>query len=142
MIFLAQSDTTVGFLSQSAKEINHIKHRKASQKVLSTVASLQDIPTRVPKKFRAMVRRMTKTSVVLPNTQAYRVVPKTSKHHTFLQGYGILFSSSANQAGERFDAKKAFKQADIIVADDRGFYEATASQILKIGKTTLKRVRS
>ena len=55
MIFLVQSDTTVGFLSQDSDKLCKIKKRDNNKPFLVAVDSYKSLKnlTRVPKKFRA-----------------------------------------------------------------------------------------
>jgi tRNA A37 threonylcarbamoyladenosine synthetase subunit TsaC/SUA5/YrdC len=143
MIYLAQSDTTVGFLSRDAKSINRIKQRDENQKVLQTVADLKTLQTvsRIPKKYRRFVRRAKKTTFILPNGEAIRVVDKSSLHHPLVKKLGRVYSSSANVTKERFSESHAHEKSDIIVKDSRGFFEDSASKMYKLSKSTIKRLR-
>ncbi len=143
MLFLAQSDTTVGYLSRTKEEINRAKQRPLDQEVLLTLPDLkrlQDI-SRIPKKHRNRVRRARRSTFILPNAISFRVVPKESRHHALLHRYGPLYSSSANKTGERFNETESVKKADIIVKDSRGFFEDSASAIYKLSRTSIRRIR-
>ena len=143
MLFLAQTDTTVGFISLSSTTINKAKQRPLSQKVLQTFPSFKALNqvTRVPKKHRAFVRRSKKTTFVLDNGLAFRVVSKKSLHHSLLKSMGPLYSSSANVTKQSFNENEACLQSDIIVKDRRGFYEAEASEMFKLSRSSKKRMR-
>ena len=59
MIYLAQTDTTVGFLSQNLSEINAIKNRPLDQPCLITTAKFSELKNlvRVPNRFKNIVRK-------------------------------------------------------------------------------------
>ena len=140
-IYLTQTDTTVGFLSQDFKKLNQIKNRNINKKVLIEVDSLKTLKkfTRVPKKFKKQVRRAKKTTFIYPNGNSFRVV-KDEVHLRFLKKFKWMYSTSANLSGEKFDKSWAIKQADIIVEDKKGLFEGEASKIYKIRKK-IKKIR-
>ena len=72
---------------------------------------------------------------------SFRVVDKSSDFHNFISKFGVLYSTSANKTGKNFDRKFAISGAEVIVEDKRGFYETTASTIIKLGKKTFKKLR-
>ena len=141
-IYLTQTDTTVGFLSQDYKKLNKIKKRKINKKILIEVDSLNTLKnfTRVPNKFKKRVRRAKKTTFIYPKGESFRIV-KDKRHLEFLQKFKWMYSTSANLSGEKFDKKWAVKMADIIVEDKEGFFEGEASRIYKINNFSIKRVR-
>lgn len=143
MIFLAQTDTTVGFVGDSLESINRVKERNTSKKVLRTCANLEQLKakTRVPKAFRKQLRRAKKTTFIMPDLEAYRVVEADSQHQHLLEKHGIMYSSSANKTGYGFERDFAVAKADVVVEDDRGLYEAAASSIFRIGKKKQRRIR-
>ncbi len=141
MLFLAQSDTTVGFLSQEPTPINRAKGRNATQKILQTITSFVDIQGRVPKSHRKGVRRAQKTTFVLPNGYAFRRVDANSLHGRWLRDVGPLYSSSANPTQGAFDSDFAYAKADCVVTDARGLFEGKASRMVRLGKHKTKRLR-
>lgn len=143
MLILAQTDTTVGFISLSSECINRAKKRELSQKVLQTFPSFKLLKevTRVPKKHRSFVRRAKKTTFVLANKKAFRIVDKESLHHSLVKSMGAIYSSSANETKKSFNEYDACLQSDIIVKDRRGFYEAKASEMFKLSTSSKKRMR-
>ena len=84
MIYLAQTDTTVGFLSDSKEELASAKRRDINQPFIICVSDLKKLKrlTRVPKIHKKRVRRSKKTTFVYPNDLAIRVV-KEGEHHDF-----------------------------------------------------------
>ena len=141
-VYLAQTDTTVGFLSQDTKRLAHIKGRPASKPFLIAVASLRLLQkfARVPKTYKNRVRRSKRTTFVYPNNQAVRIVQDT-RHKRFLQKFGWMYSTSANRSGKHFDRDFAYHVADIIVEDSRGFFEGEPSSLIKLGRKRAKRLR-
>lgn len=140
MLFLAQSDTTAGFLSQSQREINLAKGRE--KKVLLEVQSLATLKdfVRIPQKHKNLIRRSSKTTFIYPNSKACRVV-KNTLHLSFLQHFQWIYSSSANPTNKSFTLDYATQKASVIVQDKRGLYESTPSKIYKINQNQIKRIR-
>jgi len=140
MIYLAQTDTTAGFLSKDFREINALKHRAADKPCLITTAKLSELKnlTRVPAKFKNLVRRARKTTFLYPNAKAVRVV-KECAHEEFLRKFDWLYSSSANLNGQNFDEEWARAAAD--EGGGQNFSQNASSKIYKISKTNLKRIR-
>lgn len=142
LVYLTQTDTTVGFLSSDDKKLSLIKKRDLNKKTLQVVDSLQTLQRniRVPKKFRKTVRNSKKTTFIYPNKQAFRVVSKASKHHFFLKKFHSLYSTSANITQNSFDEEFAIKSADIIVYNKK-FTEVTPSSIYTLSKLKRKKIR-
>ncbi len=141
-IYLAQTDTTAGFLSQNESGLKKVKRRPCYKPFLMEVASLSELKqfTRVPKKFKKVVRRAKKTTFIYPNKKALRVV-KDEEHLKFLRKFGWMYSTSANVSGQGFDIGFAKRAADIVVEDRRGLWEGPPSSLLKVGRKKIKRVR-
>ncbi len=142
LVYLAQTDTTVGFLSQSITALAKAKRRDPGQPFLICVESLkkQKRFVRTPRRFKKEVRRSKKSTFLYPNRKALRIVFDTP-HHDFLKQFDFLYSSSANESGKAFELSYAVKAADVIVEDARGFYEGRASKIYRIGKTKKIKLR-
>ncbi|EFQ4564178.1 Sua5 YciO YrdC YwlC family protein [Campylobacter sp. BCW_6462] len=140
MIYLAQTDTTVGFLSKNLEEINALKDRDKNQPCLITSAKFCELKSlaRIPKSFKNLVRRSKKTTFIYPNNQAIRIV-KECKHANFLSKNGYFYSSSANKHGKEFDEEWARSVADIIL--DEKFFENIPSKILKLSKNKMIKIR-
>jgi tRNA A37 threonylcarbamoyladenosine synthetase subunit TsaC/SUA5/YrdC len=141
-IYLVQTDTTVGFLSQNREKLNKIKSRKLNKSVLREVDSFKTLKNfvRAPDKYKKMIRRAKKTTFIYPNGESFRVV-KDNTHLEFLKKFKWMYSTSANKTGERFDERWAREKADIIVEDKRGFFEGQASKIYKINNKRIKKIR-
>jgi len=141
-IYLAQTDTTVGFLSPSSKKLNIVKNRSKDKQFLTTTTKYKNLLklVRIPKKFKKLVRRSKKTTFIYPNNKAVRVV-KDTYHESFLEKFDFIYSTSANESGKPFDRDYAFFKADIVVEDKRGFDEKTPSRIIKLSKNLKKKLR-
>lgn len=144
MIYLAQTDTTAGFLSKDFKAINRLKNRPENTPCLIATAYLSELLTlaRVPRKFKNYVRRAQKTTFIYPNAKAIRVV-KWGKHAKFLAQKGWLYSSSANSHRENFNekwAKQAILKSGGIVIDEH-FHAAKPSKIFKLSKNKKIKIR-
>ncbi|AXP09393.1 Sua5 YciO YrdC YwlC family protein [Campylobacter hepaticus] len=140
MIYLAQTDTTVGFLSKNLEEINALKGRAKDQPCLITCAKFCELKnfTRIPNKFKNLIRRSKKTTFIYPNNQAIRIV-KECKHAQFLEINGYFYSSSANKHGQKFDEVWARSIADIVI--DESFFENIPSKIIKLNRKRFKKLR-
>jgi len=140
MIYLTQTDTTVGLLSKNKEELNKIKKRELNKPILKEVDSLSTLKefVRVPKNFRKIVRRAKKTTFIYPNKDSFRVV-KDENHLRFLKKFKWMYSTSANLHKKKFDKNWAFSVADVIVGSE--FKEGKASTIIKIGKRKCKKLR-
>jgi tRNA A37 threonylcarbamoyladenosine synthetase subunit TsaC/SUA5/YrdC len=139
-VFLTQTDTMIGFLSQDRKRLDTIKQRLPHKYYIKAVDSLQTLSTftRVPKLHKNRVRRANKTTFIMPNTHSYRVVK--NKHHLHLMHrLKWAYTTSANLSGNEYNEKFAKEVADIIIEPLSPYSEA--SQIIKLGKTCLKRIR-
>ena len=141
-IYLVQTDTTAGFLSQDFKKLNKIKKRALNQKVLMEVDSLKTLKNfvRVPQKFKNTVRRVKKSTFIYPDGNSYRVV-KNERHLRFLKKFKWMYSTSANLTGQKFDKEWAYNQANVIVENKDGLFEENASKIYKINNHKIKKIR-
>ncbi len=141
-VYLTQTDTTVGFLSQDFKKLNKIKKRALNQKVLMEVDSLKTLKNfvRVPQKFKNTVRRVKKSTFIYPGGNSYRVV-KDERHLRFLKKFKWMYSTSANLTGRGFEREWAEKKADIVVEGKEGFFEGKPSSIYKINNFKMKKIR-
>lgn len=140
MIYLAQTDTTAGFLSKDFRAINALKKRALNTPCLICVAEFGTLKSfvRVPQPFKNKVRKAKKTSFLYPNSKALRVV-KDLRHSEFIKKHTWLYSSSANEHKHTFNEAWARTQADVIV--DEKLFEGPASQLFKLGKNRLKKLR-
>lgn len=143
LVYLVQTDTTVGFSSSNDEKLSAIKKRPNSKKILNTVDTFFTLNknARVPKNFRKLVRNSKKTTFIYPNLNSFRVVSKDSKFYDFISKFSVLYSTSANETTKNFEISYASKNADVIVENADGFYETTASSIIKLSKKRFKKLR-
>ena len=141
-LYLTQTDTTVGFLSNDSYRLSIAKDREAKQPFLicvDTFAKLKNL-THIPKHHRKKIRRSSKISFLYPNKKAIRVI-KEFPHARFLKGFDFLYTTSANKNRERFELNYALSQADIIIKDQHSLYEGKSSHIIKLGKKQIQKLR-
>lgn len=140
IIYLCQTDTTAGFCSKNLQRLNLIKNREKDRPCLITTSTNKILQTftRVPQKYKNIVRRAKKTTFLYPNKKAIRVV-KNCKHKEFLDIHKWMFSTSANLHGEKFNINFAKTACDVVI-DDK-FFESKPSRIIKISKTNIKKIR-
>ena len=143
LVYLVQTDTTVGFSSFDDEKLSSLKQRPSSKKILHTVDSFKTLTenTRIPKNFRKKVRNSKKTTFIYPNGKSFRVVDKKSDFYDFIHKFRILYSTSANKTAESFEKEFATIGADMLVEDKRGFYETQASTIIKLSKKRFEKLR-
>ena len=72
MLYLAQTDTTAGFLSKDEREINKAKGRALQTPCILTMSSLKELVSlvRVPKAHKNLVRKAKKTSFIYKKARA------------------------------------------------------------------------
>lgn len=140
MIFLAQTDTTAGFLSKDYKLINLAKKRPINTSCIITTAYFKELKnlTRIPNIHKNLVRKAKKTSFLYPNLLAIRVI-KDCPHEKFLQKNGWFYSSSANKHHQAFDEKWAKDIANKII--NHKLYESTPSTFIKLTKSKKIKIR-
>ena len=141
-IFLAQSDTTIGFLCTDFTKLNFLKQRESKKSILVSVDKIAKLKNlaRIPKIHKNRVRRAKQSTFIYKNNLAIRVI-KDSKHSEFLQFFPFLYSTSANLHKQDFDENFALKGADIIVLDKRKIAQKEASKIFKLSNKNIKRMR-
>lgn len=140
-IILAQTDTTVGFLSQNAKRLEEIKSRAGNKPFLKVYAELKVLrhDIRIPPLHKHRVRHSKKTTFVLKN-QAFRYV-SDPEHARLIHPFRWLYSTSANESGKNFDDSFCRGVSDLIIEDHRGLHEQSASKIFLLNTTHLKQLR-
>lgn len=143
LIYLVQTDTTVGFSSSSDERLSDAKQRPRSKKILHTVDSFGTLKqnTRVPKAFKKQVRRSKRTTFIYPNLKSFRVISKEDKFYDFIKKFSILYSTSANLTGNKFDEDFALENSDVIVNQKEGFSEKISSSIYKLHKKRAIKIR-
>jgi tRNA A37 threonylcarbamoyladenosine synthetase subunit TsaC/SUA5/YrdC len=139
-VFLTQTDTTLGFVSQSLHKLNQIKKRPPSKHYIKALNSLHTLQTftRVPLKHRKQVRRATKSTFIMPNGFSYRIV-RDSHHLLLLNRFKWIYTTSANLSGQTYDESFAKANADVIITPLWSLQQA--SSIFKLGKRKIQRIR-
>lgn len=142
LVYLVQTETTAGFLSQNHEKLATSKRRNKKQPFIKCVDSLQTLQnfTRAPKKFKNKIRRSKQTTFIYTNGLAIRVV-KDKEHLKFLKKLKWAYSSSANLTSKSFEENYAKQKADIIIEDSRGFFESTPSSMIKINSKKARKLR-
>jgi len=139
-VFLTQTDTTIGFVSQNTDKLTSIKQRPSHKHYIRAVNSLETLKTftRVPRQHKNRVRRAKKTTFIMPNSYSYRVI--YDKHHLLLLNrLKWAYTTSANLSGKAYDEHFARSVADIIIEPLN--LKNKASKIYKLGLTGLQRIR-
>lgn len=144
-VYLTQTDTTAGFLSQSPNILLSIKKREQDKPFITILDSMSTLRSkfRINKKFRKFVRNSKKTSFVLEkNNFSFRVCPNTHPHHDFVKKYRSIYTTSANLAGKKFDIEFALKNCSTIVLNHLlELEEKESSKIIKINNRKMKKLR-
>jgi len=138
LVFLAKTDTAIGFVSQDAKRLNATKQRDSEQPLITTVSSLDNISNRIPLKYKKMVRRSKKTTFILSNKNSFRL-SNDNTHNILLNKLRWAYSTSANITGEEYNYEFALQNADVAVYPLRA--NDIPSILIKIGKSNAKRIR-
>ncbi len=141
-VFLVQTDTTVGFLSQDHARLAKIKERPVEKPFVEVTSSLKNLKamTRVPNMHKNRVRRASKSTFVHINAKAIRVV-KDEEHAAFIAPFGWFYSTSANEKSLSYTQEFAFANSDIIVETKAGLFEGEASTISKLYRRKIQRLR-
>ncbi|RUM76403.1 MAG: Sua5 YciO YrdC YwlC family protein [Sulfurovum sp.] len=139
-VFLTQTDTTIGFVSQDAEKLTAIKKRPPHKQYIKAVNSLQTLTrfTRVPNIHKNRTRRANKCTFIMPNGHSYRII-KDSQHLLLLNRLTWAYTTSANLSGEPYNETFAKKEADIVI--EPLFANRQASSIVKLGKNNIRRIR-
>lgn len=143
LVYLVQTDTTVGFLSCDNIKLSQIKKRASKQKTLMVLDSFRTLKskTRVPKKYKKFIRKSKFTTIIYPNLSSFRVIDKSNKHFDFIKRFKYLYSTSANITKKDFNQEFAVENSDIILYTKDGFSQTKSSSIYKINKNKIKKVR-
>ena len=139
-VFLTQTDTTIGFVSQNAEKLTAIKQRPPHKYYIKAVNSLKTLQTftRIPTEHKNRVRRTQKTTFIMPNRHSYRVI--RNKHHLcLLNRLQWAYTTSANLSNERYNEKFAKESADIIIEPLHDTMQS--STIYRLGNKTIKKIR-
>jgi tRNA A37 threonylcarbamoyladenosine synthetase subunit TsaC/SUA5/YrdC len=140
LVFLTNTDTTIGFVSQNSTKLDAIKNRPPHKKYIKAINSLKTLKqhTRVPKRFKNQIRRQNKATFILPNGNSYRVI-RDKSHLQLLHRLKWAYTTSANLSGREYDEVFASKSADIVIYPLRPTNKI--STIYKINNIQIKRIR-
>ena len=137
-LFLTKTDTTVGFISKSKKALDIAKNRPRDKKYIQALPSLKTLKKRVPNIHKKRVRRSAKTTFIIDKNYSFRII-KDKNHNLLLKRLKRAYTTSANESYKDYSYSYARKKADIIVYPISSIFRP--SQILKLGKIKLKKIR-
>ena len=138
-IVLAQTDTTVGFMSQDSTLLSDIKSRPSTKPFIKIYNSLQTLKNRIPSSQKTFIRRSKKTTFII-NNKAFRI-DDTTKNSQILRNLSWHYSTSANESSQKFNREFCELKADIIIENKDGLRELSSSQLLKLNKQKIRKLR-
>ena len=140
-VYLTATDTTVGFVSQSAERLDTIKGRPAHKRYITALPSLRALKrrTRIPAHHRNRVRRARRTTFILPDGRSWRII-HDPRHRRFIQRLGWAYTTSANRSGEAYDEAWAREVANVVI-EPLDMTDPAPSTILKLGRERVRRIR-
>ncbi len=138
-VYLTQTDTTIGFVSQDDNRLTEIKQRPAYKHYIRAISSLKSY-SRVPQRYKNHIRRAKFATFVLPNGDSYRLI-RDDKHIKLIDRLGWAYTTSANLSGREYDSDFAKDRADVIVEFPIKRKDNSASKLFKINNSTIKRLR-
>ena len=139
-VFLTQTDTTIGFVSQNPDRLTNIKQRSPYKYYIKAVNSLFTLKsfTRIPSAHKNTLRRSQRTTFIVPDGNSYRVV--YDKHHLLLLNrIKWAYTTSANLSSEAYDEDFARESVDIVI--EPLTQNIQPSKMYKLGKHSIKRIR-
>ncbi len=140
-LYLTQTDTTLGFVSQDASKIDRAKRRLPNKYYIRTVNSFALLQSfsRVPQEHKNRLRRAKRTTFIMPNGRSFRVV-RGSEHNLLLDRVGWFYSSSANLSGGIYDEAYAQEQCEVLVLSPL-VQRRSASKIYQLSQRRLRVIR-
>jgi len=140
LVFLTQTDTTVGFVSQNSEKLTLIKQRPPHKYYIKALNSLDTLKqfTRVPSSHKRFVRRAKQTTFILPDGHSYRII-KEPQHLLLIDRLRWAYTTSANLSNHPYDENFARSHADVIIQPMH--QERSPSKIVKLGHKTIQRIR-
>ena len=140
-VYLTQTDTTIGFVSQDAARLDTIKGRPAHKQYIRAVDSLATLKmfTRVPLVHRNRLRRARKITFVFRDGPAFRLI-RDPRHLALIGKLQWAFTTSANRSGEAFDETWARSVADVTIEPITSV-PSRPSVILKLGGKRVLKLR-
>jgi len=142
LVFLTNTDTTIGFVSKSKKSLDIAKKRAPNKVYIKALPSFKNLSKRVPQIHKKRVRRAKKTTFILSSNFSFRVI-KDKSHNLLLNRLKYAFTSSANESNRGYDYNYAYENADIIVtfSKDNILINNKPSSIYKLTKLKLVKIR-
>ena len=127
MLYLAQTDTTAGFLSKDEREINKAKGRALQTPCILTMSSLKELASlvRVPKAHKNLVRKAKKTSFIYKKARA---------NENSLDLSGELADLGDENLGRKGNFKVNSKQNDLHSCDFKANLEKNALKLCDFNK--------
>jgi len=140
LVYLTQTDTTIGFVSQNAQKLTAIKNRPPYKHYIKAVDSLRTLNTltRIPNQHKNRVRRARKSTFILPSGRSYRVI-HDPLHLKLISQLRWAYTTSANQSAKPYDEAWARRMADKVIEPLGG--EACPSKIYRLGTKVIKKIR-
>jgi len=141
LVYLTQTDTTIGFVSQNSHQLDSIKQRPNHKRYITALPSLHTLKshTRVPNIHKNRVRRAKHSTFIFTNMNSYRII-RDRYHLLLLDRLGWAYTTSANPSNKPYDEKFATKSADVIISSNHP-NSTNPSSIYRLGKNRLIRVR-
>ena len=139
-VYLTQTDTTIGLLSQDADRLTEIKQRPPHKHYIKAVDSLSTLKSqcRIPTRHKNRLRRARRSTFILPNGASYRVI-HDPKHLVLISQLGWAYSTSANLSDHPYDEQWARSVADVVIEPLER--HGVPSKIYKINNKTIKQIR-
>lgn len=145
MLYLAQTDTTAGFLSKDEREINKAKGRALQTPCILTMSSLKELVSlvRVPKAHKNLVRKAKKTSFIYKKARANEnsldlrdELEDLGSENLGIKGNfkGKFKANSKQNALNSCDFKATSKQNDLHSCDFKANLETNALKVCDFSK--------
>ncbi len=140
-LYLTQTDTTVGFVSQDAKRLDAVKGRPPQKHYIRAVDSLATLQryTRVPPLHRNRIRRTQRTTFIFPDGRSWRIIHEPRHRRLITELGGWAYTTSANRSGKPWDEAWARSVADQVIEPLRG--PSAPSAILQLNHRRMKKLR-
>jgi len=139
-VYLTQTDTTIGFVSQDADRLTQIKQRPPHKHYIMAVDSLSTLKkySRIPTIHKNRLRRAAKSTFILPNGASYRVI-QDSRHLGLITQLHWAYTTSANLSNKPYDEQWARSMADVVIEPLENL--SKPSKIYRINNQTVKKIR-
>jgi tRNA A37 threonylcarbamoyladenosine synthetase subunit TsaC/SUA5/YrdC len=142
LVFLTNTDTTVGFVSKNRDRLLEIKKRDSNKpfiRVCDSYTSLMSL-VRVPSKYKKFVRNSRATTFVYRDKDIAIRVVKDIKHLRLIRKLKIAYSTSANISNIKYDETIAKSLCDVVIASEP-LRVNNPSSIFLLSKTKIKKLR-